>query len=72
MIKIITAQLMDLKCNKFIFDNMQFSMLISGYWILGEMENVLITARIRRMGKVIFSLCVSVHTLTGGGGPRSQ
>ena len=25
------------------------------------------TARIRRMGKVIFSLCVSVHTSTGGG-----
>ena len=33
-----------------------------------------ITARIRRMGKVIFSLCVSVHTSTGGWGkgPRSQ
>ena len=28
-----------------------------------------ITARIRRMGKVIFSLCVSVHTSTGGGVP---
>ena len=30
-----------------------------------------ITARIRRMGKVIFSLCVSVHT-SRGGGTRSQ
>ena len=43
----------------------------------------IVTARIRRMGKVIFSLCVSVHTSTeggipdpamdgGGGVPRSQ
>ena len=27
---------------------------------------IVVTARIRRMGKVIFSLCVSVHTSTGG------
>ena len=46
-------------------------------------ELLVFAARIRRMGKVIFSLCVSVHTLMGGGtqsshgreeggGPRSQ
>ena len=45
------------------------------------LQAVFITARIPRMGKVIFSLCVSVHTSTRGGypiqpwtgeGPRSQ
>ena len=32
-------------------------------------DSHIFTARIRRMGKVIFSLCVSVHTSTGGGVP---
>ena len=36
------------------------------------MAELVITARIRRMGKVIFSLCVSVHTSTGGGSQVSD
>ena len=45
------------------------SALDFGYHLHCSYGEVIITARIRRMGKVIFSLCVSVYTSTGGGVP---
>ena len=53
-----------------------FSMMHTPWYIvtssLVKNDMSIFTARIRRMGKVIFSLCVSVHTSTGGGGTQSQ